>query len=226
MNTDSLKIINLNKIKVDMAKSILKDFLEKEGISQADLARGIHRDKVTVNRWVNDTRSLSVDDANEIAKYVNCDVTEILHERKMSPITFRTDGNFVLREMSKPEMVSVPREFWNKDIKAIQIDDPTIAMHNFILLYQGNLKNNNQLTKVSSQGFNKICKINISNVKKTTILGIPFFYPNRDFEILQPWSLNKFENLGKITVKDMTYCIPINCMFDQTYLNNFTIRKL
>ena len=65
---ESTNIVDLNVIRNDdMAKGILKNFLEKEGISQAELARGIDKDKVTVNRWVNNIRDISVDDAEKVS---------------------------------------------------------------------------------------------------------------------------------------------------------------
>ena len=123
------------------------------------------------------------------------------------------------------KQVYIPREFWRKDIKTIQVDDPSIAFHNFILIYNGKNSEVNKVAipRVSSNGFNKICKITIECKKiKIKILGIPFVYPNGDFKILQPWVLKSFiifENI-KLDIKDMTYCEPISCMFDGTYLNH------
>jgi len=224
---ESTNIVDFKEIKNnDMANSVLKDFLEKEGISQAELARGIDKDKVTVNRWVNNIRDISVDDAEKVSEFLGVDALDLLYEKRKSVIYYKTDKNFILTDVRKEKkQVYIPREFWRKDIKTIQVDDPSIAFHNFILIWNGthNLPNNVSIPRVSSNGFNKICKITINSKKiKAKILGIPFVYPNGEFKILQPWVLKSFtifENI-KLDIKDMTYCEPISCMFDGTYLNH------
>ena len=224
---ESNNIVDLKSIRNDdMAQGILKQFLEKEGISQAELARGIDKDKVTVNRWVNNIREISVDDAEKVSEYLGIDALDLLYEKRKSVVFYTTDKNFVLTDIRKEKkQVYIPREFWRKDIKTIQVNDPSIAFHNFILIWDGKHDTPHEVSipRVSSMGFNKICKITINSKKiKTKILGIPFVYPNGDFKILQPWVLKSFtifENI-KLNIKDMTYCEPISCMFDGTYLNH------
>jgi transcriptional regulator with XRE-family HTH domain len=224
---ESTNIVDFKEIKNnDMANSVLKDFLEKEGISQAELARGIDKDKVTVNRWVNNIRDISVDDAEKVSEFLGVDALDLLYEKRKATIFYTTDKNFVLKDIRKEKKQAyVPREFWRKDIKTIQVDDPSIAFHNFILIWNGFNAETSKVSipRVSSNGFNKICKITIDCKKiKLKIIGIPFVYPNGDFKILQPWVLKsfpEFDNL-KLTIKDMTYCEPISCMFDGTYLNH------
>jgi len=217
---ESTNIVDFKETKNNnMVNSVLKDFLEKEGISQAELARGIDKDKVTVNRWVNNIRDISVDDAEKVSEFLGVDALDLLYEKRKSVIYYKTD----VRKEKK--QVYIPREFWRKDIKTIQVDDPSIAFHNFILIWDGKhtLPHNVAIPRVSSMGFNKICKITINSKKiKAKILGIPFVYPNGEFKILQPWVLKSFtifENI-KLDIKDMTYCEPISCMFDGTYLNH------
>lgn len=84
-----------------MAKGILKQFLEKEGISQAELARGIDKDKVTVNRWVNNIRDISVDDAEKVSDYLGIDALDLLYEKRKSVIYYKTDKNFILTDIRK-----------------------------------------------------------------------------------------------------------------------------
>jgi transcriptional regulator with XRE-family HTH domain len=224
---ESTNIIDLTAIKDNiMANSVLKDFLEKEGISQAELARGIDKDKVTVNRWVNNIRDISVDDAEKVSEFLGVDALDLLYEKRKALVYYTTDKNFVLKDIRKEKkQVYIPREFWRKDIKTIQVDDPSIAFHNFILIFNGKNSEVNKVAipRVSSNGFNKICKITIECKKiKIKILGIPFVYPNGDFKILQPWVLKSFPELEslKLIIKDMIYCEPISCMFDGTYLNH------
>lgn len=224
---ESTNIVDLKSIRDnDMANGILKQFLEKEGISQAELARGIDKDKVTVNRWVNNIRDISVDDAEKVSNYLGIDALDLLYEKRKSLIFYKTDKNFVLTDVRKEKkQVYIPREFWRKDIKTIQVDDPSIAFHNFILIWDGKHDTDHDVAipRVSSTGFNKICKITINHKKiKTKILGIPFVYPSGDFKILQPWVLKSFPEFDniKLDVKNMTYCEPISCMFDGTYLNH------
>ncbi len=133
---ESTNIVDLKSIRNDdMANGILKQFLEKEGISQAELARGIDKDKVTVNRWVNNIRDISVDDAEKVSNYLGIDALDLLYEKRKSVIFYKTDKNFVLTDVRKEKkQVYIPREFWRKDIKTIQVDDPSIAFHNFILI--------------------------------------------------------------------------------------------
>jgi len=224
---ESTNIVDFKETKNNnMVNSVLKDFLEKEGISQAELARGIDKDKVTVNRWVNNIRDISVDDAEKVSEFLGVDALDLLYEKRKSVIYYKTDKNFILTDVRKEKkQVYIPREFWRKDIKTIQVDDPSIAFHNFILIWDGKhtLPHNVAIPRVSSMGFNKICKITINSKKiKAKILGIPFVYPNGEFKILQPWVLKSFtifENI-KLDIKDMTYCEPISCMFDGTYLNH------
>jgi len=224
---ESTNIVDLKAIRNDdMANSVLKDFLEKEGISQAELARGIDKDKVTVNRWVNNIRDISVDDAEKVSEFLGVDALDLLYEKRKALVYYTTDKNFVLKDIRKEKkQVYIPREFWRKDIKTIQVDDPSIAFHNFILIFNGKNSEVNKVAipRVSSNGFNKICKITIDTKKfKIKILGIPFVYPNGDFKILQPWVLKsfpEFDNLN-LTIKYMIYCEPISCMFDGTYLNH------
>lgn len=58
---------NLDKI---VSINILK-LMEAKNISQATLAKKLNRDKVTINRWVNGKRTISLRDLGEISKELN-----------------------------------------------------------------------------------------------------------------------------------------------------------
>ena len=59
--------INNTKIKIKDTMALLQNKLDEVGMSQAELARELKRNKVTINRWSHNTRDISAANAIEIA---------------------------------------------------------------------------------------------------------------------------------------------------------------
>ena len=93
--------LNLTK-KSDM--NYLKEKITQVGISQKDLANKLHKNIVTVNRWVNEERQITPENAIEIAKILKCDPAAILFPpKKLNVIELHsyTDDSFMVKDLTK-----------------------------------------------------------------------------------------------------------------------------
>ena len=74
-------IIRINNTKIKDTMALLQNKLDEVGMSQAELARELKRNKVTINRWSHNTRDISAANAIEIAKVLKKVIEKLLFQK-------------------------------------------------------------------------------------------------------------------------------------------------
>ena len=106
--------------------ALLTKLLKDKGMTQAELAKELKRDKTTVNRWCKDTRHIAWDNAIEIAKALNCHPVEIYEPSIKLPVKYYINGKWQVKKFEKNErvFVSVPFEYSQSDVFCVIFDIP------------------------------------------------------------------------------------------------------
>tara|TARA_B100000989_G_scaffold282309_1_gene247254 strand:+ start:2890 stop:3585 length:696 start_codon:yes stop_codon:yes gene_type:complete len=187
---------NIEKTEEELTNTFLKTYLEDHNIPQADLARAIKRDKVTVNRYVNGIREMSKKEIEKIAKFLEMEPSDLAFPAE--PIT----PDYILQKSFTLEKNT------NKKLK-IQTSGRRINQkHNTIILIDNNsyyCHGEVWLVKKDQEKFisNHLCLI---KTKKNIFTGIPFILPQAEILIrLSPYYGAK-KNTMQIPVEDVISC--------------------
>ena len=132
--------INNTKIKIKDTMALLQNKLDEVGMSQAELARELKRNKVTINRWSHNTRDISAANAIEIAKVLNCDPSDILFPaKKLDTIELHSYAeDYIVKKLHKKNYkdIIIPGGFYTPQTKAVQFFAPGREAHNEIHLFE------------------------------------------------------------------------------------------
>ena len=79
ISKDKIKILKNTHLEDTMSN--LDKLLKEKNISQAELARKLGRDPATVNRWVKNSREVAWNNAEEVAKVLNCHPVELYNPK-------------------------------------------------------------------------------------------------------------------------------------------------
>ena len=150
---------NNNKKKSDMA--FLKEKMAEVGISQKNLALGLDKNIVTVNRWVNGEREISVENAIEISKIIKCDPAAILFPaKKLNRIELHsyTDNSFMVKDLTPRYYVDIviPDGFYTPETKAVKFYKIGSQHHGEIYLFE-RIKIGKHYEGFHEDSINKIC---------------------------------------------------------------------
>ena len=124
-----LRIIDNIKHNEDPKKNtmaLLKKLLEEKNIPQLKLANELGRDKTTVNRWVKNSREITWENAEAIAKVLGCHPVEIYQPSVNVVLKHNCSWDGLLKDIPKEEQIKikVPFEWYNDQVKAVQMDSP------------------------------------------------------------------------------------------------------
>jgi len=147
--------------------NFLKEKITQVGMSQKELAQKLQKNIVTVNRWVNEERQITPENAIEIAKILKCDPAAILFPpKKLNSITIHsyTDDSFMVKDITKRyyQDVIIPGGFYTPETKAVKFFKIGSQHHGEIMLFE------REGTKNNYEGFhedsiNKICYLEPNN---------------------------------------------------------------
>jgi len=150
--------INNNK-KTEM--NFLKEKMNQVGVTQKELANKLDRNVVTINRWFNEERQITPENAIKISKILKCDPAAILFPpKKINTIQLHsyTDDSFMVKNLSKKyyQNVVIPEGYYTPETKAVKFYKIGSQHHEEILLFE------RKGTKNGYEGFhedsiNKIC---------------------------------------------------------------------
>ena len=141
--------------------NFLKEKITQVGISQKELANKLHKNIVTVNRWVNEERQITAENAIEIAKILKCDPAAILFPpKKLNKITLKhyTDDSYMVKNMDKKFYydVVIPNGFYSEGTLAVRYYRLGSQHHNLIQLFE-RIKINNHYEGFHEDSINQIC---------------------------------------------------------------------
>ena len=103
------KITLIKNSHLDETMSNLDKLLKEKNISQAELARKLKRDPATINRWVKNSREVAWNNAEEVAKVLNCHPVELYNPKTAFVVNKYCGADLTIKEYPKkerPESVS------------------------------------------------------------------------------------------------------------------------
>jgi transcriptional regulator with XRE-family HTH domain len=154
-----------NQIHKTETMALLKKLLEEKGSSQLELANTLGRDKTTVNRWVKNSREISWENAEAIAKVLGCHPVEIYQPSVNVVLKHSCSWDGLLKDLPPDEQIKikVPFEWYNDKVKAVQMDSPGTPIDGEIWLFD--IPKNK---KIDKNCVNQICYMTASaSFKKT-----------------------------------------------------------
>lgn len=90
-------------------KNNIKYLLELKKISQGELAKLSKKDRVTINRWVNCTRTPSVEDAIILSDCLNVGLHDIFEKSPLITIHYELN-NTVIKKLKTPRKIVMVRQ--------------------------------------------------------------------------------------------------------------------
>ena len=159
--TKTDNVAQIDKLIKTRDMNFLKEKITQVGISQKELANKLHKNIVTVNRWVNEERQITAENAIEIAKILKCDPAAILFPpKKLSKITLKnyTDDSYMVKNMDKRfwQEIIVPSGYYSEGTFPVRYYKIGSQHHNQIHLFE-RLKINNHYEGFHEDSINKIC---------------------------------------------------------------------
>lgn len=115
-----------NSVHKTETMALLKKLLDEKGSSQLQLANTLGRDKTTVNRWVKNSREISWENAEKIASVLGCHPVEIYQPAVNVTLQYKCAWNGYMVDIPKEEQhnLKIPFEWYNANVKAVQMDAP------------------------------------------------------------------------------------------------------
>jgi len=195
------KTQKVNSRKSDM--NFLKEKITEVGISQKDLASKLRKNVVTINRWVNEEREISVENAIEIAKILNCDPAAILFPpKKLNVLLLRcyTDDSFMVKDLTKKyyTQIVIPNGYYTKTTLAVKFYKIGSHLHNEIYLFE-RVSADNGYEGFHEDSIGKVCYLepNAKMAKEgctpiVAIVKINESTPNYTLDLLHPRTMKPF----------------------------------
>lgn len=216
---DKLEVISLLKkspeTEENMAENFLKKYLIDNKIPQSDVAKAIHRDKVTVNRYVNGTRQMSKEEAIKIGAYLKINPEQILFPKKDIIVNYILNENQdIIKNTNKKLLVKSILNIEYKHFNVIYVNSPGLYCHNEVWITKKLPKN----TKMNIQsGLLNLISYRYNKETKN-IMAIPYKKPGMYYDI-EPLS-QIYPNSTKIItvpVKDIIEAVPIMIRYNLDY---------
>ena len=206
--TEIVKIRNSNNKKEKSSDmNFLKEKITQVGISQKELANKLHKNIVTVNRWVNEERHITPENAIEIAKILKCDPAAILFPpKKLNAIQLHsyTDDSFMVKDLTKRyyQNVVIPGGFYTPETKAVKFYKIGSQHHEEIMLFErAGTKNNYE--GFHEDSLNKICYLEPNEKKRKegcapiiAVVKINETTLNYSLDLLHPKTMQPFNEMS------------------------------
>ena len=169
---------NTNDVPIDQhhkkTMALLKELLNRKGWNQRQLAKELHKDTTTINRWAKNSRDIRWDQALEIAKVINCHPIELYEPTVDVFITRKCAWNGYMVDVPKNEQekINIPFEWYNDEVLAAMMDSPGTPMDGEVWLFDIPKKTK----KIDKNCVGKVCYIAASETfKKRNNEKLKFF---------------------------------------------------
>tara|TARA_R100000541_G_scaffold1060_1_gene4963 strand:+ start:48 stop:749 length:702 start_codon:yes stop_codon:yes gene_type:complete len=229
-NIHNLANSKLKRQKSDM--NFLKEKITQVGISQKDLASKLNKNIVTVNRWVNEERQITPENAIEIAKILRCDPAAILFPpKKLNTLElhYYTDDSFMVKDLTKSfyKKIVIPSGYYTKSTLAVRFYKIGSQHHNEILLFE-RVSSDNGYEGFHEDSIGKICYLE-PNAKMTkqgctpiiALVKINESTPNYTLDLIHPKTLKPMneKSIG-VNPEWIKISAPKKMSFFEKYNNN------
>jgi len=227
------KFLTRNKIRlisnshVEERDMLLDKLLKNADMSQATFAKKVGKDASTVNRWIKNNRSIAWDNAEKIAKVLNCHPVEIYKPSKKFTLQYSCAYDGYVSTLSKEEqhLIDVPYELHHDNLLAIQMECPGNHHDGEIWLFDIHNRK-----KICKNAVGKLCYLTLSkifkqkNQKEFEAIGFKEWLPvvallnpkgNGKLDIVNSYSgepLNKFSQ--NLSFADLHVATPVKAKYD------------
>ncbi len=220
MTISKEKIKLLKNTHLEDTMSNLDKLLKEKNVSQAELARKLGRDPATINRWVKDSRAVAWDNAEEVAKILNCHPVELYNPKVTFNVSQYIASDLIVKNYPKDQIQEFPIYFeaLTKETFGIHFNDPGSFLHGRIYLFN---KPKFKMQQFDRNSLGQICYFEPSAaIKKkfknkcTPICGILDKDGITKYSIINPLTQEPVNPHSKgITLDDISICTPVKCEY-------------
>ena len=219
--------------------ALLKQLLDRKGWNQRQLAKELNRDTTTVNRWSKNSRQIDWDNAEKIAKVIGCHPIEIYKPSVPLILKHNCSWDGLLKDLPPDEQIkiNVPFEWYNDQVKAVQMDAPGTPNDGEIWLFD--IPKNK---KISKNCVGNVCYVTASkefkkrnNHKLSTsevIGGASYWHPlvayvvakgNGKLKIVNSYTDELLNPLcDNLTYDDFEVAAPVKAKYNPELINNIS----
>ena len=212
--------------------ALLKNLLEKKGWNQRQLAKILKRDTTTVNRWAKNSREITWDNAEAIAKVLKCHPVEIYKPHKDIALKFKCGWDGYVRDLSIEEQhpIEIPYEYYHSNIRAVQMESPGTASDGEIWLFD--IPKNKKFTKncvgkicylTASQKFIKKNRDKMKDTKQKCVPLIALLKPTGTgkLNIVNSYTSEPINPLcNNLDFEDLEIASPVKVKYDPQLLSH------
>ena len=220
INNKTLKLIKNSHI--EERDMLLDKLLKNADMSQATFAKKVGKDASTVNRWIKNNRSIAWENAEKIAKVLGCHPVDIYKPQHEITLKKTCSWDGLITEIDKEDQtdITVPYEYYHKDLRAVMMECPGAPSDGEIWLFDIP-----KIKKFTKYAIGKICYLTASEQfkkKNSDKLSTP--------EIIgksRTWSpliaLLKAKGNGKLEIVNSYTGEPLNPLCDDLTYDDFNI---
>ena len=204
----------------DTTMALLKQLLDRKGWNQRQLAKELHRDTTTINRWTKNSREINWDNAEAIAKVIGCHPIEIYNPKSKFIVKQYCTADLHIKNYGKNEVQEFPifYEALNENTFGIHFINPGIFLHGRIYLFD---KVRFKQQKFDRNALGQICYFEPSDaIKKkfnnqcNPVMGILEKDGLTKYSIINPLTQKPVnEHAASITLDDISVCCPVKCEY-------------
>ncbi len=230
---NKLKLIKNDHL--EETNMLLDKLLKKQNMSQADFAKKVGKDASTVNRWIKNSRAIAWDNAEKIAKVLNCHPVDVYKPNKeiMLQNFCKWDGYVCDIEKEDQHLIHIPYEYHHKNLKAIQMQTPGTHHDGEIWLFDMPSQK-----KFSRFAIGKICYLTASkkfqdknkkymkdtNQQCRPLIALLKATGDGKMEIVNSYTNKPINPLcNNIEPEDLEYATPVKAKYDP-HLVHFTLK--
>ena len=224
ISKDKLKLIKNNHL--EQTEMLLHRLLKNADMSQVEFAKKVKKDASTINRWIKNSRAISWDNAEKIAKVLNIHPTEVYQPTQDITLRYKCTWDCVLEPMDVLNKIRIPYEYYHEDIRAVLMDCPGTSSDGEIWLFD--MPKNKLFAK---DAIGKICYLKASQSFKKKIGNksggcqpvVALLNPkgNGKFDILHNYTREPVNHLCQDLVPtDFEIASPVKVKYDPSLLQN------
>ena len=225
ISKDKIKILKNTHLEDTMSN--LDKLLKEKNISQAELARKLGRDPATVNRWVKNSREVAWNNAEEVAKVLNCHPVELYNPKVTFNVSQYVGADLIVKKYPKDQVQEFPIYFeaLTKETFGVHFNNPGLFLHGRIYLFN---KSKIKMQQFDRNSLGQLCYFEPSAAIKTKfknqctpILGILEKDGLTKYKIINPLTQEPVNPHSKgITLDDISVCTPVKCeYYPETIIN-------
>jgi len=227
-----VKVIDISNqnLKGNEADMFLKQKMEEVSMDSQELAYKLKVSPVTTHRWLKGERKVSVEQAIEIAKILQCNPADILFPaKKIDSLELHGYAeDYVVRRLHKKNYreIIIPGGFYTPQTKAIQFYAPGREAHNEIHLFERGGTTDYDYNGFSEDAINSTCYVEPTEKSRKKgcrdvicLIEIDKSQPTFRLNLLHPETKKPMTKLTSTNVdpRDIKIAAPRKMSFFESY---------